>query len=95
MFNARFQLVYQAVLNVSNPSIENGLVAFVKNDRINIRSTVNMTDIKVYDLAGRLIYEKSKINTKDIELNDLKTEHQMLLLQITADGKTVAKKMIY
>ena len=54
-----------------------------------------MTDIKIYDLIGWLIYEKSKINTKDIELNDLKTEHQMLLIQITADGKTVAKKMIY
>ena len=94
-FNARFQLVYQAVLSVSNPSIENGLVAFVKNDRINIKSTINMTEIKVYDLAGRLIYEKSKINTKDIELNDLKTEHQMLLIQITADGKTVTKKIIY
>ena len=94
-FNARFQLVYQAVLNVSNPSIENGLIAFVKNDRINIRSTVNMTEIKVYDLAGRLIYEKSKITTKDIELNDLKTEHQMLLIQITADGKTVTKKIVY
>ena len=80
---------------MSNPSIENGLIAFVKNDRINIRSTVNITDIKIYDLVGRLIYEKSKINTKDIELNDLKTEHQMLLIQITADGITVAKKMIY
>ena len=94
-FNSRFQLVYQAVLNVSNPSIENGLIAFVKNDRINIRSTVNMTEIKVYDLSGRLVYEKSKINTKDIELNDLKTEHQMLLIQITADGKTVTKKIVY
>jgi hypothetical protein len=94
-FNARFQLVYQNVLSISNPTLESSVVVYVKNDIINIKSNVVMTAVKIFDLRGRLVYEKSITNTNEIEINDLKTEHQVLLVQITADGKTATKKIIY
>jgi hypothetical protein len=94
-FNGRFQLVFQNTLSISNPAPASLFVVYVKNEMINIKSSNEMTAVKIFDLRGRLVYEKSITKTNEIELNDLKAEHQVLLVQITADGKTATKKIIY
>jgi hypothetical protein len=40
---------------------------------------------KIYDVRGRLVYEKSNINTTTTALKDLKAEQYVLLVKITSD----------
>jgi hypothetical protein len=47
-------------------------------------------------VRGRLVYEKSNINTTTTTLNDLKAEQGVLLVKITSeDNKVVTKKMVF
>jgi hypothetical protein len=55
-----------------------------------------MKNVKIYDVRGRLVYEKSNINTTTATLNDLKAEQSVLLVKITSDdNKVVTKKMVF
>jgi hypothetical protein len=51
---------------------------------------------KIYDVRGRLVYEKSNINTTTTALKDLKAEQEVLLVKITSDdNKVVTKKVVF
>jgi hypothetical protein len=57
---------------------------------------VVMKNVKIYDVRGRLIYEKSNINTTTTALKDLKAEQEVLLVKITSDdNKVVTKKVVF
>jgi hypothetical protein len=86
-------------LNISTPTFDAKLVIVYKDDNkvLNISAgKVVIKNVKIYDLRGRLIYEQPNINTTTTALNDLKAEHQVLLVKITSeDNKLVTKKVVY
>ena len=96
IFNNRFELVYMVPLaatgNIFNPA---SVIIYKQgqNQVINTGSTI-MATIKVYDLSGRLLLEKTNINASEIKI-DCGTASQILLVNITSDQKeTVTKKVI-
>ena len=95
-FNSRFEIVYQSVLGVNNPEFTNDIVvAFVKNGEIKINSgNVIMSNINVYDIQGRLLASKNKVNASD-KIVSIAAETKLLLLEITdVKGSKVTKKLI-
>ena len=97
-FSDRFAIVYQNVLGVENPTIDaNSIILYKQNGILHINSgTATMKNVKLFDIRGRLIYERNNINSATTALHDLRAEQQVLLVQITSDeNKTVTKKVVY
>ncbi|WP_445454033.1 T9SS sorting signal type C domain-containing protein [Flavobacterium sp. 25HG05S-40] len=93
-FNNRFEIVYQSQL--SNPSFTvNTVVIYNQNNEFVINSgTTEMASVKVFDIRGRLLQEKTNINANQTTING-GLSNEVLLVQITSnDGITVTKKVI-
>ncbi len=55
-----------------------------------------MKEVKIFDIRGRLVAEKTSINATDVQFSNLNTAQQVLLVQITTEeGVVVTKKVIY
>jgi len=85
-------------LNTPNHSFnENKLTIYKQNSILHINSGSKiMQKVKLFDISGRLIYEKKNINQSYTTVNDLNAGSQVLIVQITTqDNATVSKKIIY
>jgi hypothetical protein len=98
-FTNRFEVVYQSSpLGVHPPTFDgNTVVIYKQQDMLHINSgAVVMSGVKIFDIRGRLIYERSAINSNTTVLKDFRAEEQVLLVQITsADGEVVTRKVAY
>lgn len=66
---------------------QTGIVVEMQNE--------NIAGIKVYDLSGRLLFNKKQINQKSMMIESLKNSHQVLIFQVmTQSGTVVYKKQI-
>ncbi len=95
-FNDRFLLRYTNVnLNTSQHTFgPNDVVISKDKNAVIIRSTMAMTDVKVFDISGRILLEKSAANSKEIVLSQ-DWAAQVLLFQVTfKNDKSVTKKMV-
>lgn len=97
-FDDRFVLRYtNQTLGVENPVFnENSIIIYkgAANDFI-INSGINrMASVKVFDIRGRFLLEKTAINASETAI-DVGMTNQVLLVQITSiDGVVVTKKII-
>ncbi|UMY65730.1 MULTISPECIES: GEVED domain-containing protein [unclassified Flavobacterium] len=97
-FNDRLQLQYvNTTLGI--PGFDANTVVIYKDDNqvLTINAgTIEMANVKIFDIRGRQVYTKEAISSNVAQLGDLKAEHQVLLVQITsADGRVVTKKVAY
>jgi large repetitive protein len=97
-YHNRFEVVYQnSPLGTETPILEsNQIVLYKELGAIRINSgAIMMDNVKVFDIRGRMIYEKKNINAAETTLNDLSAAQEVLLVQITStDGRTVTKKAV-
>ena len=97
-FNDRFVVTYNFV-PLSNPEFElnnNNVVVSAKDEVITITSrNLDMADINIYDVRGRLLFTQSGITTSEVVIDSLQSEEQMLIVNITTDKGTVSKKIIF
>ncbi len=98
VYHNRFQVVYQnSPLGTETPVLDsNQLVLYKEQGIFKINSgTVTMDSVRVFDIRGRMIYEKQNINTSETALSGLSAAQEVLLVQITAaDGRIVMKKAV-
>jgi hypothetical protein len=97
-FNSRFEIVYQNPLGINLPDFnENSIVVYTKDRSIHINSgAITMDNVKLFDISGRLIYEKNNINNTATAIDHLNIGNQLLIAQITTrDNITVYKKIAY
>lgn len=94
-FPNRFEIVYQKSLAVSNPTFnENQVIVYNKNQELTINSgTVMMDDVKVFDIQGRLLYNKTNVNASEIKINTT-TKNEILLVKITSKNKEIVTKKV-
>ncbi|MBS7788259.1 T9SS sorting signal type C domain-containing protein [Flavobacterium sp. CYK-55] len=93
--NNRFEIVYVNLLKTDAPAFNaNSIVAYKQNQQLIINSgKVLMRQVKLYDLRGRLILEKDKINAHEIQLNT-GSQTQVFIAKITSDNdQTVTLKV--
>ena len=98
-FNGRFEVVYQnTTLGIETPSLTaESIVVYKQNNTLNINAgTTVMAGVKIFDIRGRLIFERNGINATTTAISDLGAAQQVLVIQITSvDNKTVSKKVVY
>jgi hypothetical protein len=94
--NARFSLKYQRTLGVNAQIFdENNVLVYKNKAGISIKSSTAMANVKVYDIQGRLVFEKDKLNANETTIESAKLSHQVLIVKITsADNKIVNKKIV-
>ena len=94
--NTRFSLKYQKTLKV-NPSVlvENNISVYKTKGEIRIKSgAVAIDNVKLFDLSGRLILEKKKVNTIETNIESAKYANQILVVKVTLNDKKVLSKKI-
>ena len=95
--NARFSLKYQKTLNVDATAFnENSVRVYKNNGMLYVNSgTVDINNIKVYDIQGRLLAEQKNVKATTATIKDLKAKQQVLIVKITSeDNNVVSKKVV-
>ncbi len=98
-FNDRFEIQYERnSLGVTTPIFNENQVVIYKTPTggLSIKTgNITMSHVKVFDISGKLLFEKKDINASQTEFNiGLTTE--ILLVQITSDdGVVVTKKVLF
>ncbi|HRA71383.1 MAG TPA: T9SS sorting signal type C domain-containing protein [Flavobacterium sp.] len=95
--NSRFSLKYQKTLGIATATFdENSVVVFQNQGKINIKLNVSSIDnVKLYDIRGRLLVEKTKVNANETSIESSKYANQVLIVKITStDDKVLSKKIV-
>lgn len=99
-FDGRFEIAYQnETLGTETPEINpEGIVLYKNSDstiRVNSGSMI-IGEIKVYDIAGRLLSQLRNVNSADVLIKNLPSTHQVLIVDVlTVGGQKFAKKIIF
>ena len=95
--NARFSLKYQKTLKVDAPAFnENSVRVYKNNGTLYVNSgAVAISNIKVFDIQGRMIAEQKNVKANTAVINNLKATHQVLIVKISGeDNNVVTKKVV-
>ncbi|WP_310560304.1 T9SS sorting signal type C domain-containing protein [Flavobacterium sp.] len=98
-FNDRFVLRYtDKTLGTSDfETLENPVLVSSKNKQIKVNSKLESIDkVSVYDLLGRQLFKKDKVNKSEFVITTLTAAQQVLLVKITLqNGNVVTKKIMF
>jgi N-acetyl-anhydromuramyl-L-alanine amidase AmpD len=97
IFNNRFSVIYKNnALNNEDFEIKN-IQIFSSNGVISINSfEEEIKEVLVYDLLGRILFQKQKVNANSFEISNLMTQKQTLLIKvITINDKQKTAKIIH
>ncbi len=75
---------------------ENSVRVYKNNGSLTVNSgNVAMSNIKVFDIQGRLIAEQKNVKATTAVFNNLKATHQVLIVKIAGeDNNVVTKKVV-
>ena len=74
---------------------ENAIFVSVKNRVINvISSKEQLKEVSVFDLSGKLIYNKKKISDKELQITNLTSGSQMVLVKVTLENDSTGTRKI-
>lgn len=98
-FEERFVLKFinGALGNDDFNTLQNKVLVSNKNKQIKINSLVETIDkVVIYDLSGKQIYQKDKINSNELSITNLISGKQTLVVKTTLqNGETMTDKIIY
>jgi hypothetical protein len=98
-FNDRFILRYtnKTLNNKDFETLENQVLVSNKNKQIKVNSKVETIEkVSVYDLLGRQLFKKEKVNSNELTIPNMVSGQQTLLVKVTLqNGQTVTKKIIF
>jgi hypothetical protein len=78
-------------------NLENTVLVLVKDKTVSINSSKEtIEEVNVYNIAAELLYSNSKVNASQLQIKNLHSSDQVLLVQITLEnGHTFTKKVIF
>lgn len=98
-FTERFVLRYtNKTLGTDDfENVEDGVLVSIKSKVINaVSGTENIKEVQIYTVGGQLLYNKSKIDAKELEITNLHSSNQVLLVKVILEnGHVVTKKIIF
>jgi uncharacterized repeat protein (TIGR02543 family) len=98
-FNDRFVLRYtdKTLGTTDFDSIEKQVLVSYKNKQLKINSKVETIDkVVVFDLLGRQLFKKDKVNGNELTITNLVSSQQTLLVKVVLqNGQTVTKKVLF
>ena len=97
-FNDRFVVTYK-LATLGTPEFEvndSNVIVSAKDGAITVTAkNLEMADVNIYDVRGRLLFTQSGINASEIVINDIQAQQQVLIVNITTDKGTVSKKVMF
>ena len=95
--NTRFILRYTNETLGNDDFINNDLVTVYSNASIVVESNKEMlSNVKVYNVLGQLLLDKSNINSSYFEINSIQKNNQALIVQVElSNGVQIVKKIIF
>ena len=97
-FENRFEVRYtNETLGVDKPVASNSDVVVYKNgSQIAVKATnFTIADMQVYDITGKLLFNKNGIDNNEFSTSSLNVATQVLVVKVTLDGgQTISKKVI-
>lgn len=97
-FDNRFEVVYKNTLGTIDATLDaNAVVVYKQNAALHIETkNTQIKEVAIFDINGRLVYQKAKVNNNTLVISDLSVAQQVVLVQVTAeDNKTTTVKVIY
>ena len=98
-FNDRFVLRYtNKTLGTGDfENVENGLLVAVKDKTIKVTSAKEaIKEVTIFDINGKLLYTKTKVNSSELHISNLQSANQVLLVKVTLENDfTTTKKIIF
>jgi uncharacterized delta-60 repeat protein len=98
-FDDRFILRYinKTLTSLEFTNNKESVFVSIKNKQLLINSTKEFIDeVIIYNVAGRIMYQKNEINATDLSVLDLLLDHQVVLVKIILqNGKSLTKKVMY
>lgn len=98
-FNERFELNFISKdLKTDNPEREiNQISVFVNNNNIIVDANKNdIKNIQIFDISGKQIYRKTKIENSRFSIENLSSKNQILLLKISLkNGYHSTRKILF
>ncbi|TDW46094.1 hypothetical protein EV144_107288 [Flavobacterium sp. 270] len=99
-FDDRFVLRYGKTLGTDDfENDQNNILISVKNKVIKVESnsnTENLSEVIIFDISGKEVYNKKKIGTNKLEITDLKSSNQVLVVKVILEnGEAISKKIIF
>jgi hypothetical protein len=98
-FADRLAIVYQnETLSIGTPVSEHSNMIIYKSDNsLHISTTVSeMTTVRVFDIRGRKLYEKTGLSTREWSEQLPVSSKQVLIVQVTsADTRIATQKVVY
>ena len=99
IFNERFALRYtnKTLGSGDFETTDNTVVVTVKNKQLKVYSATEAIDkVLVYDLSGRQLYKKERLNNTEVTVQYINSGTQALVVKVVLEnGKIVTKKVIY
>ena len=98
-FDSRFVLRYLPAVDLANPTFDEQIsnVTIRKNDAtLRVNSPYETIDeILVYDIMGRLVFEKKDVNSNRFEVSQITNSDQTLIIKVKlGNGGVVTKKVM-
>ncbi|MNL24492.1 hypothetical protein D3C87_1459270 [compost metagenome] len=98
-FDDRFVLRYtNKSLGITDiEDVEQALLVSVKEKIIKVTSTKeNMSEVSVFDVTGKLLYNKKKIDATKLQISNLESGSQVLLVKTTLENQyTSTTKIVF
>ncbi len=97
-FNDRFVLRFLDKMLATDRFVsnENRVLVFTKNGQLKINSYLETLDkVLVYDLLGKLIYQKSNVNNNELSISNLGSNQTVLVKTSLQNGSVFTDKIIY
>ncbi len=98
-FNDRFVLKYtnQTLGKNEFENTEKDILISVKDKIVTVTSTKELIkQVLIFDVLGKLLYDKNEIEDKQFQVSNLTVENQVLLIRIMLkNGCTITKKIIF
>ncbi|WP_131801192.1 T9SS sorting signal type C domain-containing protein, partial [Flavobacterium johnsoniae] len=98
-FKDRFTLRYtNKTLGTGDfENVKDGLLVSVKDKVIKVTSAKeNIKEVSVFDITGKLIYNKKKVGITELSISNLQSADQVLLVKVTLENNAeVTRKVIF
>jgi len=78
-------------------NIQDGILVSVKNKVINVLSSKeNIKEVTIFDITGKLLYSKNKVSNTGLQIQNLQSGNQVLVVKITLENDaSVTRKIIF
>lgn len=99
IFNDRFNLIYTDTTLNTSPDVfsEHSVLIYHSNNTLFVQAASGIIKtVRVFDLQGRLVFEKEHIDSNKFETEEIAVKDVMLLVQVTdSENKTITKKVLF